>query len=434
MKGAEKVNILIQGAKALLYKDNLFVVEDTDIYISGKTISGVGNAPADFTADKIINGKEKLVIPGLINAHTHSYMSVFRNVADDMAFDDWLFGHILPMEDRLTGEDMYWGTLLGCMEMIRTGTTCFVDMNIDIAAIKKATDEAGIRAVLSRGLVGEGNDEGGQRRLSENLDAYFNNENEKVTFMLGPHAPYSCDVDYLKIVMQAAEKHNLGLHIHLSESAKEVADVQAQHGCTPIALMDKIGLFNYPTIAAHCVYATEADMEIMAEKGVSVATNPKSNLKLANGVAPLLKMQEKGVNITIGTDGAASNNTLNLFGDMNYAALLHKGVNQNPLAIGTQDVLRYVTVNAAKAVGLGEQIGQIREGMRADLVLMNLNEPQFRPYNNIASSLVYAANGSEAETVIVNGDILMENREMKTLDAEKIYYHCEKLMERVNPQ
>lgn len=428
------MNIEIRGAKALLRQNDIFTPADADIYISGTQISGVGQKPAGFSADKVIDGRDRLVIPGLINAHTHSYMSLFRNVADDMAFDDWLFGHILPMEDRLLPEDMYWGTLLGCLEMIRTGTTCFVDMNIDIAAIKRAADEAGIRAVLSRGLVGQGNDEGGQRRLRENLNAYLENANDKVTFLLGPHAPYSCDPEYLKIVMKAAEKYGLGVNIHLSESAKEVRDVQAQHGCTPIALMDQIGLFEFPAIAAHCVYATDEDIAIMAQKGVTVATNPKSNLKLANGAAPLLKMQAAGVNITIGTDGAASNNTLNMFGDMNYAALLHKGLNHDPLAISAQNVLRYATINAAKAVGLAGQIGEIQAGMKADLVLMNLNEPQFRPYNNIASSLVYAANGGEVETVLVNGEVLMENREMKTLDAEKIYYHCAKIMERVNPK
>ena len=428
------MNIEIRGAKALLRQNDIFTPADADIYISGTQISGVGQKPAGFSADKVIDGRDRLVIPGLINAHTHSYMSLFRNVADDMAFDDWLFGHILPMEDRLLPEDMYWGTLLGCLEMIRTGTTCFVDMNIDIAAIKRAADEAGIRAVLSRGLVGQGNDEGGQRRLRENLNAYLENANDKVTFLLGPHAPYSCDPEYLKIVMKAAEKYGLGINIHLSESAKEVRDVQAQHGCTPIALMDQIGLFEFPAIAAHCVYATDEDIAIMAQKGVTVATNPKSNLKLANGAAPLLNMQAAGVNITIGTDGAASNNTLNMFGDMNYAALLHKGLNHDPLAISAQNVLRYATINAAKAVGLAGQIGEIQAGMKADLVLMNLNEPQFRPYNNIASSLVYAANGGEVETVLVNGEVLMENREMKTLDAEKIYYHCAKIMERVNPK
>ncbi len=428
------MNIAICGAKALLLENNEFTARDTDLYITGNRISGIGRAPENFSADRTLDGRDRLVIPGLINAHTHSYMSIFRNVADDMAFDDWLFGHILPMEDKLLPEDMYWGALLGCLEMIRTGTTCFADMSIDIRAIQRAVDEAGIRAVLSRGLVGQGNDAGGARRIEENLQAYLDNENDKVTFMLGPHAPYSCDPAYLERVLAQAHKYNLGIHIHLSESAKEVADVRAQYGCTPIQLMDQIGLFERPTLAAHCVYAEEADMEIMAKRGVTVATNPKSNLKLANGAAPLLKMQEKGVNIAIGTDGAASNNTLNMFGDMNYAALLHKGLNKNPIAISAQDVLRFATVNGARAVGLDSQIGQIRTGMKADLVLLDLSQPQFRPYNHIPASLVYAANGGEVETVLVNGEILMENREMKTLDAERIYYECERIMERVNPK
>ena len=423
------MNILIKDAQALILRHNQFVVEKQDLYIMGDRIAGIGKAPEGFLADKVLETANKLVIPGLINAHTHSYMSVFRNVADDMAFDDWLFGHILPLEDKLTKEDIYWGTLLGCMEMIQTGTTCFVDMNIDIASVLRGTEESGLRAVLSRGLVGEGDNEGGRARLKENLDTYLSCKNEKITFMLGPHAPYSCDPAYLKIVMQAAERYGLRIHIHLSESENEVADVQKQYGCTPIELMDCIGLFAYPTLAAHCVYATDHDIQIMAEKGVTVATNPKSNLKLANGVAPVLKMQEQGVNVAIGTDGAASNNTLNMFGEMNLLSLMHKGLSHDPMALKADDVLRFATVNGAKALGL--EIGAIEAGMKADLAVLDLHTTPFYPRNNTRGALVYAANGSEVETVLVNGDILMENRELKTLDAERIYYECEKVRERI---
>lgn len=425
------MNILIKDAEALVLKQDQFAVEKQDLYIVGDRIAGVGMAPAGFSADKVLLAADKLVIPGLINAHTHSYMSVFRNVADDMAFDDWLFGHILPLEDKLTKEDIYWGTLLGCMEMIQTGTTCFADMNIDIAPVLRGAEESGIRAVLSRGLVGEGENEGGRARLQENLDAYLNCKNEKITFMLGPHAPYSCDPAYLKTVMRAAEQYGLRIHIHLSESEKEVADVREQYGCTPIELMDQIGLFQYPTLAAHCVYATEHDIQIMAEKGVTVATNPKSNLKLANGVAPVLEMQRRGVNVAIGTDGAASNNTLNMFGEMNLLSLLHKGLSHDPMALKADDVLRFATVNGAKAVGLEREIGAVEVGMKADLAILDMHTTQFYPRNNTRGALVYAANGSEVETVLVNGDILMENRELKTLDAERVYYECEKVRERI---
>ena len=373
------MNILIKDAETLVLKQDQFAVEKQDLYIVGDRIAGIGATPAGFSADKVLQAADKLVIPGLINAHTHSYMSVFRNVADDMAFDDWLFGHILPLEDKLTKEDIYWGTLLGCMEMIQTGTTCFADMNIDIAPVLRGAEESGIRAVLSRGLVGEGENAGGRARLQENLDAYLNCKNEKITFMLGPHAPYSCDPAYLKTVMRAAEQYGLRIHIHLSESEKEVADVREQYGCTPIELMDQIGLFQYPTLAAHCVYTTEHDIQIMAEKGVTVATNPKSNLKLANGVAPVLEMQRRGVNVAIGTDGAASNNTLNMFGEMNLLSLLHKGLSHDPMALKADDVLRFATVNGAKAVGLEREIGAVEVGMKADLAILDMHTTQFYP-------------------------------------------------------
>ena len=425
------MNIKLEKIKALFFKEREAFIKECDIYIKDDKILSIDKEPENYIADKIIKGTKKIVIPGLINTHTHSYMSIFRNIADDLSFSDWLFGRISPLEDKLTPDDMYWGAMLAAIEMIKTGTTCFVDMNMSMESVMKAVTDSGLRAVLSRGLVGEGKNEGGRIRLEENLNAFKSCKNDNISFLLGPHAPYTCDREYLKIVKETAKEYGLGLTIHLSESLTEIENVKNQHGMSPIELMDSIGLFEIPTIAAHCVHLSDNDISILKEKNVSVATNPKSNLKLANGSAPLVKMQDMGVNITIGTDSAASNNTLNMFSEMNYTSLLHKGISHNPTVISASDTLSFATKNAALAIG-NKQVGEIKEGLKADLTILDIDCPQFYPENNLVAALVYSANGSEVDTVIVNGKILMEKKQIKTIDTEKVYSECEKIIERID--
>ena len=425
------MKILIKNIKSLILINNEYQVKNCDICIDGEKIISVVENADSFIPDYIIDGTSRLAIPGLINTHTHSYMSFFRNIADDLSFSDWLFGRISPLEDKLTHEDMYWGAMLACIEMIRTGTTCFVDMNMDMRAVIDAVTHSGMRAVLSRGLVGEGNNEGGRVRLEENLRAFTECTNPNITFLLGPHAPYTCDCEYLKIVTDTAKKHNLGLTIHLSESINEVENVQKQFNCSPIELMEKTGVFDVPVIAAHCVLLSDNDIDILRRNNVTVTTNPKSNLKLANGIAPLVKLYEKGVNTTIGTDSAASNNTLNMFSEMNYTAMLHKGVSHNPTVMSADDVLKMATVNASKALH-NPNIGQIAPGMCADITILDIDTPQFKPQNNLKSALVYSACGYECDTVIINGKIVMENKEIKTIDTQKVYYECEQIIKRID--
>ncbi len=420
--------IKIAGAETLLFNGKTPYTKKCDIYITDQYISGVDSSPEGFTADKVIDGTNRLVIPGMVNAHTHAYMSVFRNIADDLEFNDWLFGRILPLEDKLTSDDIYWGTLLGALEMTATGTTSYVDMTIEMEGSVRGALDSGLRATVSRGLVGEGANEGGAVRLAENL-RYLPMQNEKLSVILGPHAPYTCDPEYLKIVTAAAKEHNLPLTIHLSESLKEVDDIKSAYGCSPVELMEKIGLFEVPVTAAHCVQLSDNDIEILARNRVTVATNPISNAKLANGFAPLVKLNRAGVNIAIGTDSAASNNTLNIFSDINFATLVHKGTAHDPLAISASEAIYFATAGGAAA--LGKKTGKIEEGYLADIAILNTDLPQFYPRNDFVAALCYSANGSEVETVISGGEILMENREFKKLDKERIYYECEKIIERI---
>lgn len=416
------MGIVIENALVVLPEGSEDVIQETSLYIEGDKIAGIGDMPAGFTADKVIDGTDKLVIPGLINCHTHSYMSFMRNVADDLSFMDWLFGTIDPIEQQMTDEDTYWGANLAIIEMMKSGTTCFNDMQMNIHQTTRAVKESGMRAVICRGLVGSGNDEAGQSRLRqayEERDAA--KDCDRLTFKLGPHAPYTCDDEFLKIVAAEAKKEKMGIHVHLSESESEISQIQEKYGCTPIALAEKCGIFDVPAIAAHCVQVTDEDIAILKRKNVSVVTNPASNMKFGNGFAPIAKMLDAGINVCLGTDGAASNNCLNLFHELSLLTLIHKGTGKTPQCVSAKEGFRIATINGAKALGLEKEIGSIEVGKKADLAILDLNTPSLTPRNNLIAGLSYSANGSEVDTVIINGQITMENRKILTVDEKLVY-------------
>ncbi len=426
------MGIIIENALVVLPEGKEDVIRETTLYIEGDRITGIGDKPAGFIGDKVIDGTDKLVIPGLINCHTHSYMSFMRNVADDLSFMDWLFGTIDPIEQQMTDEDTYWGAKLAIIEMMKSGTTCFNDMQMNIHQTTRAVKESGMRAVICRGLVGSGNDEAGQMRLRqayEERDAA--KDCDRLTFRLGPHAPYTCDDEFLKIVAAEAKKENMGIHIHLSESESEISQIQEKYGCTPIALAERCGIFDVPAIAAHCVQVTDEDIDILKRKNVSVVTNPASNMKLGNGFAPVAKMLEKGVNVCLGTDGAASNNCLNMFHELSLLTLIHKGVGKTPQCVSAKEGFRIATINGAKALGLEKEIGSIEVGKKADLAVLDLNTPSLTPRNNLLAGLSYSANGSEVDTVIINGQITMEGRKVLTVDETQVYARIQDIIVRM---
>lgn len=426
------MGIVLKQILAVLPRGEKDVIEETSIYIDGNRIVGIGQKPSGFQEDKVIDGRNKLVIPGLINCHTHSYMSFMRNVADDLSFMDWLFGTIDPIEQQMTDEDAYWGAMLAIIEMMRSGTTCFNDMQMNIHKTTRAVKESGMRAMICRGLVGSGNDEAGQVRLAqayEERDAA--KDCDRLTFMLGPHAPYTCDDAYMRIISKEAQKEHMGIHVHLSESVSEIQQIQEKYGCSPIEMASQNGLFDVPAIAAHCVQINEKDMDILKEKKVSVVTNPASNMKLGNGFAPVAEMLDKGINVCLGTDGAASNNCLNLFHELSLLTLIHKGQKKTPQCISAAQSFRIATINGAKALGLEKEIGSIEVGKKADLAILNLNTPSMTPRNNLLAALSYSANGSEVETVIIDGKITMENKKLLTIDEELVYAKINEIIVRM---
>ena len=428
------MSIHIQNVLGLFHEpDKGFFTRKTEVYITAGKIVGIDSPPEGFTPVRQIDGDGKLLMPGLINSHTHVPMTILRNAADDLKFHDWLFGRILPLEDKLAPEDCYWGAQLGIMEMLRTGTTCFLDMYFHIDHVARAVYDAGMRTVLSRGLMGGADDlAGGETRLKEATEEIARWRGKgNIDFMLAPHAAYTCDPGYQREIAKTAKELNVGIHTHISESVREVAEIRAQYGKSPVALMAETGLLTNRTVAAHCVHLDEADILMMAEHGIHVAHNPVSNLKLANGVAPVPKLRTAGVNVCLGTDGTASNNTLNMFGELKQACLLHKGISGNPEAITATEGLELATINGARALGLDGVIGKLAVGYDADLVLLSLDHPNMQPQNDLVSALAYAASGHEVELTMVKGEVLYENGTFPTIATERVMQEVEQICRKI---
>lgn len=381
--------------------------------------------------DRIIDGSNYLVMPGLVNTHGHAAMTLFRGFADDLPLREWLEEMIWPIEEFLTEEDVYWGTMLAAVEMIRGGTTTFTDMYFFMEQTARAAAESGLRAVLSRGMVGFGDSaEAGLLEARQLIDRWQGEADGRINIYLGPHAPYTCPPEYLKKVIKLAEEQNRPLQIHLSETKGEVDESYNKYGKSPVELVNEVGLFEHPVTAAHCVHTSDKDLEIMAEKNVTVAHNPGSNLKLGSGVAPVAKMLEKGITVGIGTDGAASNNNLDMFEELRLTSLLQKGVNMDPTLVNAKKVLSMATFDGAQALHL-ESVGRLKEGYRADLIALNLNRAHLLPLHNPLAHLAYAASATDVELVIIDGKILLEKNELKTIDEERVYHEASKCAARL---
>lgn len=415
---------------AAVYHDGQ-VDEGKNILIDGKRIAGFPDTADGVPYDEIIDGKGMLALPGLVNTHTHVAMTLFRSYADDLALMDWLQNMIWPAEAHLDDDIVYWGSMLAFAEMIRGGTTAFCDMYMFMDSCAQAAEAAGIRGNIARGLAGV--TPNGMKALEENVELYRkwnNGADGRIRVMLGPHAPYTCPPDYLKKVRDTAEQYGIPIHIHLSETKGEVDTCREKFGITPIALMNQIGLFDVPTLAAHCVHVTEDDIAIMAEKQVCVAHNPGSNLKLASGIAPVPAMRKAGVVVGLGTDGASSNNKLDMFAEMRLAALIHKAASLDPFAIKAEEALQMGTKDGAMCLGY-DDLGELKEGYLADLILVDRSGWHWKPRFNSISLAVYAGNSMDVDTVMVNGKVLMRHKELLTIDTEKLDYEVQRVTDKL---
>ncbi|MEG0831539.1 MAG: amidohydrolase [Acidaminococcaceae bacterium] len=393
-----------------------------NIAIADSKITFIGvEVPANFVADKVIDVANHLAAPGLVNTHTHAAMTLLRSYADDMVLMDWLQNKIWPAEAKLNREDIYWGTMLAITEMLKSGTTTFADMYFEMDRVAEAVAETGIRASLSRGMIGVAPD--AAEKLNDNINLYktwHGAADERIRVMFGPHAPYTCPVAYLQQVINEAGKLGSEIHMHLSETAGEVSDCLRDTGKTPIALMDSLGMFELGTLAAHCVHVTAADIAIMAKKNVRVAHNPQSNLKLASGIAPVPSMLAQNIIVGLGTDGASSNNNLDMLEEVRLTAMLHKNNSGDPALIPAAQALAMGSRQGALALGF-QEVGEIKVGYKADIVLYDMKQPYWYPRHDRASLLAYAANANDVDTVIVNGKLLMEKKQLLTIDEAKVY-------------
>ncbi|MGF7030516.1 5-methylthioadenosine/S-adenosylhomocysteine deaminase [Paenibacillus mucilaginosus] len=403
--------------------------------MEGSRIVYIGEPPEGELGecDERVDGKGKLFLPGFVNTHGHAAMSLLRGYGDDMALQLWLQEKMWPMEAKFTAGDVHSGTLLSILEMVKGGTTTFVDMYDHMNEVAKAVEESGLRACLTRGVIGLCPREVQDAKLEEAVrfaKDWHGGADGRITAMMSPHAPYTCPPDYIERIVAAAHELNLPIHTHMSETAREVQENVEQYGARPVAHLEKLGVFSRPTLVAHGVHLTDEEIGILKQYDVRVSHNPNSNLKLASGVARVPELLKAGVLVSLGTDGAASNNNLDMLEEIRLAALIHKGVSGDPVAVPAWDALKLGTVDGARSIWL-EDVGTLQPGMKADFIAMDIDQPHFFPRTNLISHVVYSATSRDVTDVCVDGRWLVRNRECLTLDEEKIMHEAQGAFERL---
>ena len=415
--------ILIKNA--LILNPNNFEEKKQSLLIKNDLIAEISDEIDESNVDKIIDGEGKVLLPGFVNTHTHLSMTLFRGLADDLSLDTWLNDHIWPMEANLNGDYCYAGALLGAVELIKSGTTTFSDMYFYMEDVARAVDEAGIRAVLSYGMIDFGDAERREAEIKENLTLFENCNgmaDGRIKVFFGPHSPYTASEELLIKVRQLADEYNMGIHIHVSETQKEINDVSEEKGLRPFEYLDKIGFLGPDVVAAHSVWLSDEEIEIIKKHDVKISHNPCSNMKLASGIAPVSKLMENDICVSIGTDGASSNNNLDLIEELKTASLLQKVSTLDPNVLNSHEAIAMGTIKGAEALGLADEIGSIEVGKKADIILIDTNSANMVPDSStLTSNIIYSANGSNVDTTICNGKILMENKKLTVLDEQEIY-------------
>ncbi|MCL6582538.1 MAG: amidohydrolase [bacterium] len=387
-----------------------------------------------YQAREVFHLPHHLIMPGLVNAHTHAAMTLFRGLADDLPLMDWLQGYIFPAERKLSDSLVYAGTQLACLEMLLSGTTTFCDMYLFEKSAAQAARDMNMRAVVGEVLYdfpspNYGPLEAGFRYTEELIQQW---QGDSLIYpAVEPHSPYTCSPDLLKKSKELAEKYNVSFIIHLAETRQEVRLIQERYGKNPIQHLASLGVLDHQVLADHCIWLEEQDIELLKERKVRVAHMPESNMKLASGVAPVPRLLDQGITVGLGTDGCASNNNLDLFQEMDMAAKLHKVFTADPTVMGAKTVLEMATIGGARAFGLEDEIGSLEPGKKADIIAVDLNQPHLVPLYNIYSQLVYAARGADVDSVWINGELLVKERRPVKADLERILAQARELKEQV---
>lgn len=422
----------------------IVTMDDADSYypkgtiiIENGLISEIGPSEEVIPKGHIIDMKQKIVMPGFINTHTHSASPLFRGMADDLSLMDWLKKALWPAEKNLTGEIVYWGASLTCLEFIQSGITTFADQYFFSKNVGEAVEKSGLRGFIAPSVFTNGSPETTDtiQAAVDFIDKYRGKEKDTLIYpCIGPHAPYSCSDETLKTVAAIARERNLIVHTHISETMDENRQIYEETGLTPTQYLESLGVLDCRVLAAHCIHINQKDMEIMKKSNVKVSYNPISNLKLVSGIMPLKELVDRGILVSIGTDGAQSNNSLDLLRDLKTGVLIQKQQYNDATFFSAKEALKMITINGAKALDMEDQIGSLEKGKKADIISIDIKSANMNPLHritqaNVYSSIVYSAGGSDISDVIVNGRILMKDKELVSLDREEILQESHKAAE-----
>jgi 5-methylthioadenosine/S-adenosylhomocysteine deaminase len=423
----EKVDLLINGGTIVTMDGDRLILEDGVVVVKGDVISAIGfrtDLEKKYIADQIIDARGKLVLPGFINGHTHVPMTLFRGLHDDVTLDEWLHKYIFPAEAKnVTEEFVRWGTRLAAAEQIRGGITTFADMYYFEDAVAEETKKAGMRGVLGETFIDfpapDNKDEAQMVAYTEKFLQRWQND-PLIHAAPAPHSIYTCSQKTLQDAAALARKYHAPILIHVAEMKKELDDSRAKNGTTPVQYLNKIGVLGPDVVAAHCIFVDDTDRKLLAEKQVGCVHNPSSNMMLASGVSPVPELRAAGVAVGLGTDGpAGSNNDLDLMEEMDLAAKLQKITKMNPLALGAKAVVEMATIDGAKALHMEKEIGSLEAGKKADVIVISLNEPNAVPMYDVYAQLAYALKGSDVETVVIGGRVVMREHQLLTVKEEE---------------
>ena len=417
--------MIIKNGKVVIFENNDVVVKNVDLKIENGKIEKIDENIEQVENEKVIDARDKVVMPGLINTHCHSPMSIFRGTFEGVNLYTWLNEKIWPIEANLTEEQVYDASMISIVEMVSTGTTCFNDHYFITGPTRKAVEQTGIRAILTRVMMDSDGDDASNKRIEEfrNLYETRNKENDLITYTVSPHGLYTCSPKCLAQARELAVEYNLPIHVHFLESIDEIDDIKNKHGKSAVHVLQEY-FSDIHTMLAHGVKLSDEDIEVLKQMDIGIAHNPLSNLRLGCKIADTTKYLRNGINVALGTDGQGSGNNLDMFEAMRTACLIQGGIHENEDRITSKEAIKMATINGAKLLGLDDKVGSIEEGKEADIILINiaptLDNISKIPNNDIISNLVYNTSGRDVDTTIVKGEILMENRNMKNINVEHI--------------
>ncbi len=432
----EQADLIIRNGWVLTMDPEDRLIENGAVAVRGDAVAAVGPAEdmAGWTAERTMDVRGGVIMPGLVNVHTHAAMTCFRGLADDLPLMTWLNDHIFPAESKLDAEGVYRGAVLACAEMILSGTTCFCDMYLFEDAAARAAADVGVRAVVGEVLYdfpspNYGPIEKGFEYTKRLLNKWAGHP--LISVAVEPHSPYLCSPDLLREAAAVARQNDAPLVIHISETEAEVSDIRKKYGKTPVAHLAEIGVLGPDLLACHCVALTAADIDLLKAHDVKVAHNPESNMKLASGIAPVPALLDAGICVGLGTDGCSSNNNLDMFAEMDAAAKLHKVKTMDPTAADAHTLLKMATIDGARALGLDTHIGSLEPGKKADIIIIDTHKPHLTPMYNPPSLLVYCVSGADVRTVLINGRTVMEDRELLSADVGAAMRHVNAVADRI---